>query len=166
MRASETDLSLRDIAAGRTIGVELEYLVVDATGYRAHDGPELVHTDDRDDPGELQSELIRCQGETTTAVCQGAQDAYDQLVGLRERAAKAAADGGLRVVGSGTSVLSRAGRPRLTSGPATTRSPTGSVRSRTPRTPAVATSTSPFRTGRAGSRSATGSVRGCPFCSP
>lgn len=116
MKSSRREEQLVDRVSDRTIGVELEYLLVDAAGYPAPDGPELAHGDNRDDSGELQSELIRCQVETTTAVCEDAQDAHHQLTELRDRAVQAAGDRGLRLVGSGTPVLSKPDLPRLTSG--------------------------------------------------
>jgi carboxylate-amine ligase len=116
MTESHPAESPAEIGSDRTIGVELEYLLVDPAGYPAADGPELAHQDDRDGDGQLQSELIRCQVETTTAVCRDAEDANGQLRALRDRAVKAAADRGLRLVGSGTPVLSKPDWPRLTSG--------------------------------------------------
>ena len=105
-----------DNSTALTVGVELEYLVVDADGFPVPVGPDLASDDDGDDAGELQPELIRCQLETTTSVCRDAQDACDQLTDLRNRAAVAAAGRGLRLVGSATPVLSKPDWPQLTSG--------------------------------------------------
>ena len=99
-----------------TVGVELEYLVVDATGYPAHEGADLARRDDGDEAGELQPELIRCQVETTTSVCRDAHEAHQQLTELRGRAVEDARARGLRLVGSGTPVLAEPDWPRLTSG--------------------------------------------------
>jgi len=116
MMSMHGDESFVERVSDRTIGVELEYLVVDAEGYPSAVGSDLAQRDEGDDAGQLQSELIRCQVETTTSVCRDAQDAHQQLVELRARAVRAAAERGLRLVGSGTPVLSKPGWPALTSG--------------------------------------------------
>ena len=99
-----------------TIGVELEYLVVDAAGYPSHQGADLARRDEADAAGELQPELIRCQVETTTSVCGDAEEARVQLTELRARANAQATARGLRLIGSGTPVLAQPDWPRLTSG--------------------------------------------------
>ncbi len=100
----------------RTIGVELEYLLVDAAGAGAPDGPELANGHNGDDSGELQSELIRCQAGNDNGGVRGRAGPHHQLTELRDRAVQAAGNRGLRLVGSGTPVLSKPDLPRLTSG--------------------------------------------------
>ncbi|HEY4017323.1 MAG TPA: glutamate--cysteine ligase [Pseudonocardiaceae bacterium] len=116
MKPTQTDEPPAETSIELTIGVELEYLIVDATGYPSHQGPDLAQRDDGDEAGELQPELIRCQVETTTSVCRDAREAHKQLTELRGRAAEVAAGRGLRLVGSGTPVLAEPDWPRLTSG--------------------------------------------------
>jgi hypothetical protein len=61
--------------ASPTVGVEHEFLVVDDTGYPSYQGAELTSANDEQAAGELQPELVRCQAETTTSVCQDAEEA-------------------------------------------------------------------------------------------
>ncbi len=105
-----------------TVGVELEYLVVDETGYPSYEGADLAsaedeHTDDEHADGELQPELVRCQVETSTGICHSADEARDQLVALRRRANDGARRRGLRLVPTGAPVLADADEwPRITQG--------------------------------------------------
>jgi carboxylate-amine ligase len=99
-----------------TLGVEEEFLVVDDTGHLSYQGFQLAAQDDDDLAGEFQRELVRCQVETTTPVCQNAQDVLKQLTELRATAAARAAERGLRVLPSGTSVLPQDESPPITPG--------------------------------------------------
>lgn len=102
-----------------TVGVEQEFLVVDATGYPSYQGVELADADDAehaDDDGELQPELVRCQVETTTSVCRNALEVFEALTDLYERARTGAAERGLRLVPSATPVLARPDWPEISPG--------------------------------------------------
>lgn len=98
-----------------TLGVEEEFLVVDSRGRLSHQGGDLAD-EDHDVTGEFQRELVRCQVETTTPVCQDASDVLARLVELRDGVAKRAAARGLRIVPSGTPVLPDGDTPAITRG--------------------------------------------------
>ena len=92
-----------------TLGVEQEFLVVDASGYPAHRGTELVAAGEDDQAeGDLQPELVRCQVETTTSICHDAEQVSGQLADLRHRVDEQARARGLRLVPTGTPVLADA----------------------------------------------------------
>ncbi len=97
-----------------TLGVEEEFLVVDADGRLSYEGGELADEDAAVD-GEFQRELVRCQVETTTPVCRDAAEVHKSVVQLRDGADRAAARG-LRLVPSGTPVLREGERPAITPG--------------------------------------------------
>jgi len=90
------------------MGVEEEFLLVDADGRLAATGPELSiaveDTVDEDD-GQVQHELRRCQVESATPVCTTADDVFTALRGLRDRLAAEAARDDLRLLPSGTAPL-------------------------------------------------------------
>lgn len=98
-----------------TLGVEEEFLVVDADGRLSYEGGELADEDAAVD-GEFQRELVRCQVETTTPVCRDAAEVHKSVVQLRDGAADRAAARGLRLVPSGTPVLREGERPAITPG--------------------------------------------------
>jgi carboxylate-amine ligase len=99
-----------------TLGVEEEFLLVDADGRLSRQGPEVVeHTEAPD--GELQEELNRCQVESATGICGTAEEIVAQLGKLRERLAATAAERGLRVIPSGTPLLAEESSPEITPNP-------------------------------------------------
>jgi glutamate---cysteine ligase / carboxylate-amine ligase len=89
---------------GPTVGVEEEFLLVDATGHLADCGPRLAARPDPG-PGELQHELARCQVELATGVCRDATEVLGQLVDLRTRLRAGAAELGARLLPCATPVL-------------------------------------------------------------
>jgi glutamate---cysteine ligase / carboxylate-amine ligase len=97
-----------------TVGVEEEFLVVDRSGHLSYQGGDLAGDDDDDTPGELQRELVRCQVETSTDVCRDATEVLSQLTDLRARVGESARSRRLRLVPSGTPVLSQQEDPEIT----------------------------------------------------
>jgi carboxylate-amine ligase len=98
-----------------TLGVEEEFLVVDATGRLSYQGGELAD-EDQNVAGEFQRELVRCQVETTTPVCADATDVLRNLVQLRRGAVDRAARRDLRLLPSGTPILPTGERAEITPG--------------------------------------------------
>jgi carboxylate-amine ligase len=90
---------------GLTLGVEEEFLVVDETGNLSYRGTELADENDEDVRGEFQRELVRCQVETSTPVCEDAGEVLRHLTELRRDMAGRAAKRALRLIPSGTPVL-------------------------------------------------------------
>jgi glutamate---cysteine ligase / carboxylate-amine ligase len=88
-----------------TVGVEEEFLVVDATGHLSYRGGDLAAGDVGDAEGELQRELVTCQVEVTTPICANAAEAREHLTGLRAQVATNAAAQRLRLVPSATPLL-------------------------------------------------------------
>lgn len=93
---------------GLTVGVEEEFLLVGADGRLVRSGPEVVRASHDDPGGDVQEELTRCQVESATGVCTGAEELRIQLLQLREELASKAAARGLRLLPSGTPLLEEA----------------------------------------------------------
>jgi carboxylate-amine ligase len=87
-----------------TLGVEEEFLLVDAGGRLSSGGPEVA--DGVDEPvGQTEHELMRCQVESATGVCTGSDQVVSELATLRAGLAAEAARRGLRLLPSGTAPL-------------------------------------------------------------
>jgi carboxylate-amine ligase len=101
-----------------TVGVEEEFLLVDAATGRVSRGAEPV-LDAL--PGELlqyfRGEFHASQVETASPVCRSLSDLGRSLLALREAAARAAADLGLRPLAVGTALLPTAQRPPVSHEP-------------------------------------------------
>lgn len=104
--------------SGLTLGVEEEFLLVDAHGRLAASGPEItdaIDTDGVDDPdGQVEYELRRCQVEAATKVCTDVEEILTGLRELRDRLAAEAAERGQRLLPSGTAPLADDRQPRFT----------------------------------------------------
>lgn len=94
----------RDADDGLTVGVEEEFLLVDADGHLARSGPAVVEAAHEPD-GELHAELTRCQVESATSVCTTGEELLGQLGRLRAELAEKAAGRDLRLLPSGTPLL-------------------------------------------------------------
>jgi carboxylate-amine ligase len=97
-----------------TMGVEEEFLLVDATGRLAADGPAVSENAEDDAVGQTEHELRRCQVESATGVCRKADELVDHLGTLRDRLAGEAAARGLRLLPSGSAPLAEDASPRFT----------------------------------------------------
>ncbi|MDT8914478.1 glutamate--cysteine ligase [Amycolatopsis sp. PS_44_ISF1] len=99
-----------------TLGVEEEFLLVDAAGRLSRQGPDVATRTDAPD-GELQQELVRCQVESATGICSSIDEVVEQLGGLRRRLARTAADRQLRLLPIGCPVLAEERSPEITPNP-------------------------------------------------
>lgn len=95
-----------DVSPARTLtmGVEEEFLLVGPDGMLAQFGPEVVEAAEHP-RGELQEELARCQVESATDVCVGAEELLAQLRRLRADLSAEAATRGLRLLPSAMAPL-------------------------------------------------------------
>ncbi|MCX2970197.1 MULTISPECIES: carboxylate-amine ligase [Streptomyces] len=106
---------------GHTIGVEEEFLLVDAATARPAPGAAAVLAragagePDADGAG-LKGELFLTQVESASPVCTGLAELADRLAAARARLAAASRAEGLRLVPSASPVLTD-GSPRLAPGP-------------------------------------------------
>ncbi|GAB3896811.1 hypothetical protein GCM10029964_078750 [Kibdelosporangium lantanae] len=105
-----------------TFGVEEEFMLVDRHG-RLSDAGAAVLADAAPADGDLQPELVRCQVESASPVCGGADELLHHLRTQRAQLAKAADRHGLRLLPSGSAPQAGAGRRRLTPGTGTRTSP-------------------------------------------
>ncbi|RVT84481.1 carboxylate-amine ligase [Rhodobacteraceae bacterium CCMM004] len=79
-----------------TMGIEEEYLLVDAETYDLAEAPEaLIEACAEDIGGQVSPEFLRCQVEVGTKVCATVADARADLSRLRRTIARHAADHGL-----------------------------------------------------------------------
>ena len=87
-----------------TIGVEEEFLVVDAhTGELVPMAAELLEAGGQTDPDlRIMGELNLCQVETDTSVCDSLEAVGEELTTLRERGAALAAEVGAGILATGT----------------------------------------------------------------
>lgn len=99
-----------------TVGVEEEFLLVDADGQLSGRGPEVARAVG-ESPGEIETELTLCQVESATEVCRTPDEVLDQLTGLRASLASSARERGLRLLPSGCPVLPEDDRPAITPKP-------------------------------------------------
>lgn len=98
------------------MGVEEEFLLVDADGHLSARGPEVAG-EAQDPRGELEPELTRCQVEAVTGVCHTPEGVLSQLTTLRSELAGVAGRHGLRLLPSGAPVLPQEERPLITPKP-------------------------------------------------
>jgi carboxylate-amine ligase len=105
----------------RTVGVEEEFLLVDADGQLSGRGPEIAAAAGArpaaEHAGEVETELTVCQVEAVSGVCQTAGDVLGRITALRSALAAAARDRDLRLVPSGCPVLPEDDRPSITPKP-------------------------------------------------
>lgn len=101
------------LTTGLTLGVEEEFLLVDADGQLAGRGPEVAR-EARDPQGVLEPELVRCQVESATGICDTPEGVLSQLTGLRAELAEVARGRGLRLLPSAAPVLPEDDRPEIT----------------------------------------------------
>ncbi len=99
-----------------TVGVEEEFLLVDADGRLSGRGPEVADAAN-DLAGALETELTLCQVESSTGVCRTPGEVLDHLVALRAELAASARRLGLRLLPSGCPVLPEEDRPEITPKP-------------------------------------------------
>ncbi|GAB3503368.1 carboxylate-amine ligase [Amycolatopsis cihanbeyliensis] len=99
-----------------TLGVEEEFLLVDAEGRLSELGPDIVGSESWPESG-LQRELVRCQVETATPVCDGIEELLAQVRKLRRQLTDRAVARELRLMPSGTPVLPEPGPPPITPNP-------------------------------------------------
>ncbi|WP_425424184.1 carboxylate-amine ligase [Streptomyces longwoodensis] len=95
----------------RTLGVEEEYLLMDATTGLLAPHAEKVRSaaglEPFVAPQEIQAELLQAQVEVVTPICGALEEVGGHLLRLRHAVAQAAAAHGCRVVASGTPPLPR-----------------------------------------------------------
>ncbi|HEV7649481.1 MAG TPA: glutamate--cysteine ligase [Actinophytocola sp.] len=101
----------------RTMGVEEEFLLVDADGQLSGRGPEIAGAAGTRDSGEVETELTVCQVEAVSGVCGTHDDVLGGLTALRGALASAARDRGLRLLPSGCPVLPEEDQPPITPKP-------------------------------------------------
>jgi glutamate---cysteine ligase / carboxylate-amine ligase len=89
------------MASHPTMGVEEEFLLVDADTGAPAARNRAVAQRAAEDGVDLQLELTSCQVETATDVVSDSKDLREQLVTLRRTAARAAADSGARLLAVG-----------------------------------------------------------------
>jgi carboxylate-amine ligase len=99
-----------------TVGVEEEFLLVDADGQLSGRGPEVAGAA-TDPDGELETELTLCQVESATGICETPDEILGQLTTLRASLAASARQYGLRLLPSGCPVLPQEERPEITPKP-------------------------------------------------
>jgi carboxylate-amine ligase len=93
-------------ADGLTVGVEEEFYLVDDSGLLVHRAPEALRDLDRGGMTgiDLKPELLRCQVEAATEVCQSGHDVQRSLTDLRTHLAVAVARHGARLAATATVV--------------------------------------------------------------
>ncbi|WP_216205128.1 carboxylate-amine ligase [Amycolatopsis aidingensis] len=96
-----------------TLGVEEEFLLVDAEGRLSDLGPDIVGSESWPESG-LQRELVRCQVETATPVCASIEELLAQVRKLRRQLTDRAVAREVRLMPSGTPVLPEPGAPPIT----------------------------------------------------
>lgn len=91
-------------STGVTFGVEEEFLLVDTTGQLAPAGSSVLDSSPAG-AGELQREMVRCQVESATPVCEHAEELLAHLHRLRAQLSTGARRHGLLLLASGTPPL-------------------------------------------------------------
>lgn len=101
-----------------TLGIEEEYLLLDPeTGlpvFNAAEVQELLETGDTVTGEDIQRELLSCQIETATPVCETLTEAEEALLNFRRQLSAAARKSGVRASGSATAPRIEEGYPELT----------------------------------------------------
>lgn len=101
-----------------TLGLEEEYLLLEPeTGLPAHRADEvegLLEATPEVGRDDIQRELLSCQIETATPVCDTLTQAEESLLNFRRKLADAAADTGILGAATGTSPWMRQAYPELT----------------------------------------------------
>ena len=97
-----------------TLGVEEEFLLVDAEGQLATVGPQMSAELGQTPDGQVEHELRRCQVESATGVCHSVSELLEDLRRLRTRLIDRAAQRGVRLLPSGTTVLAWGSEPGFT----------------------------------------------------
>ncbi|MFC4149755.1 glutamate--cysteine ligase [Micromonospora mangrovi] len=111
-------MARHDAESGPRIGVEEEFLVVDAvTRSVVPRAADVVARAAEQLGPRVSGEITELQVETRTSPVWSVKELVDQLVEARRVVARAATADGLRVVASGTSVLPGAAHPPVTRGP-------------------------------------------------
>jgi len=91
-----------------TIGIEEEYQIVDPKTGELTSAVELLLEDTRDKLGnQITTEMMQCQIEVATKVCNSIQEAREQLVNIRRTVHEVATSKGLAIVASGTHPFSK-----------------------------------------------------------
>ncbi|HWM01187.1 MAG TPA: glutamate--cysteine ligase [Actinophytocola sp.] len=99
-----------------SVGVEEEFLLVDADGRLAGRGPEIARAAE-DPQGVVEPELALCQVESATGICHSPEAVLGQLTTLRAELTAVARAEGLRLLPSGCPVLPEDERPEITPKP-------------------------------------------------
>jgi carboxylate-amine ligase len=100
-------------AAGLTLGVEEEFLLVDGGGHLVASGPEITRGA-ADSEGQVEHELSRCQVESATKVCTEVAEVVRGLTELRDELAAQAHRRRLRLLVSGVAPLAEDGQVAIT----------------------------------------------------
>jgi len=104
-------------AGGLTVGVEEEFLLVNARTRRVSAEAPVVLASAGDLLPGLRPEITRFQVEVATPVCQTAEEIRRRLTGTRTTLTAVAREHGLRLAATGTPVLGRVAPPPLTDAP-------------------------------------------------
>ncbi|MEV5576047.1 glutamate--cysteine ligase [Spirillospora sp. NPDC052269] len=100
-----------------TVGVEEEFLLVDAHTFELAAKAKTVLADADDGSGTMHMEATRYQVESASPIARTAGELHDDLLRTRQRFAKAAAARGCRLVATGTPVIRRIDEPILADEP-------------------------------------------------
>ncbi|WP_170026468.1 carboxylate-amine ligase [Actinomadura oligospora] len=99
------------------MGVEEEFLLVDARTFELSANAKTVLADADDGSGTMHMEATRYQVESASPIARTAGELHDDLLRLRRSYAEAAAARGCRLVACGTPVLRRTDEPVLADEP-------------------------------------------------
>ncbi|NJC22883.1 carboxylate-amine ligase [Arthrobacter pigmenti] len=101
-----------------TLGIEEEYLLLDPVSglpvFNATEVQELLETGDTVTGDDIQRELLSCQIETATPVCETLTEAEESLLNFRRQLSAAARKAGVRASGTATAPRIEEGYPQLT----------------------------------------------------
>ncbi|GAB3532734.1 glutamate--cysteine ligase [Arthrobacter tecti] len=101
-----------------TLGIEEEYLLLDPVSglpvFNATEVQELLESGDTVTGEDIQRELLSCQIETATPVCETLTEAEESLLNFRRQLSAAARKAGVRASGTATAPRIEEGYPQLT----------------------------------------------------
>lgn len=101
-----------------TLGIEEEYLLLHPESglpvFNATEVQALLETGDSISTEDIQRELLSCQIETATPVCETLTEAEESLLNFRRQLSAAARKSGVRASGSATAPRIEEGYPQLT----------------------------------------------------